>query len=102
MILNAVIGAISTLVLFFLQAKLPMAGLDKAFLGPALFVMGLGAALGSKVVEYFPKWRYFFSIILSEFLKNRVALQFVSQSVRKSISAYLKTGQTAEGSVWCQ
>ena len=28
--------------------------------------------------------------------------QFVSQSVRKSISAYLKTGQTAEGSVWCQ
>ena len=28
--------------------------------------------------------------------------QFVSQSVRKSISAYLKTGQTAEGSAWCQ
>ena len=48
MILNAVIGAISTLVLFFLQAKLPMAGLDQAFLGPALFVMGLGAALGTK------------------------------------------------------
>lgn len=65
MILNAVIGAISTLVLFFLQAKIPMAGLDKAFLGPALFVMGLGAALGSKVVEYFPKWRYGKYIILS-------------------------------------
>jgi MFS family permease len=65
MILNAVIGAISTLVLFFLQAKLPMAGLDKAFLGPALFVMGLGAALGAKVVEYFPKWRYGKYIILS-------------------------------------
>ncbi len=65
MIINAVIGAVSTLVLFFLQAKLPMAGLDKALLGPALFVMGLGAALGSKVVEYFPAWRYKKYMVLS-------------------------------------
>ena len=54
MIVNALIGAVSTLVLFFLQAKLPLAGLNEALLGPALFVMGLGAALGAKVVGYFP------------------------------------------------
>lgn len=58
MFLNALIGAVSTLVLFFLQAKLPLAGLNEALLGPALFVMGLGAAFGAKIVEYFPKLRY--------------------------------------------
>ena len=64
MIVNALIGAVSTLVLFFLQAKLPL-GLNEALLGPALFVMGLGAALGAKVVGYFPKWKYKKYIILS-------------------------------------
>ena len=53
MITNALIGAVSTLVLFFLQAKLPLAGLDGALLGPALFVMGLGAAAGAKISQYF-------------------------------------------------
>lgn len=65
MIVNALIGAVSTLILFFLQAKLPLAGMNEALLGPALFVMGLGAALGAKVVGYFPKWKYKKYIILS-------------------------------------
>ena len=65
MIVNALIGAVSTLVLFFLQAKLPLAGLNEALLGPALFVMGLGAALGAKVVGYFPNWKYKKYVILS-------------------------------------
>ena len=65
MIVNALIGAVSTLVLFFLQAKLPLAGLNEALLGPALFVMGLGAALGAKGGGYFPKWKYKKYIILS-------------------------------------
>ena len=63
MIVNALIGAVSTLVLFFLQAKLPLAGLNEALLGPALFVMG--AALGAKVVGYFPNWKYKKYVILS-------------------------------------
>lgn len=58
MIVNSLIGAVSTLVLFFLQAKLPLAGLSSALLGPALFVMGLGAAVGARVVSYFPNSRY--------------------------------------------
>ena len=65
MVINALIGAVSTLVLFFLQAKLPLAGLNDALLGPALFVMGLGAAFGAKAAGVFPKWKYKKYIIIS-------------------------------------
>jgi MFS family permease len=57
-ILNALVGSISTLLLFFLQAKLPQAGLSNAMLGPILFVMGLGAALGAKVTSLFPDSKF--------------------------------------------
>ncbi len=65
MVINAIIGVVSTLVLFFLQAKLPLAGLNDALLGPALFVMGLGAAFGAKAAGFFPKWKYKKYIIIS-------------------------------------
>ena len=65
MVINALIGAVSTLVLFFLQAKLPLVGLNDALLGPALFVMGLGAAFGAKAAGFFPKWKYKKYIIIS-------------------------------------
>lgn len=58
MLVNALVGAISTLVLFFLQAKLPLAGMSSALLGPALFVMGLGAAIGSRMAAFFYGYRY--------------------------------------------
>ena len=48
MLMNAFAGAISILLTFFLQAQLPLAGLDQAYLGPALFVMGLGGAVGAR------------------------------------------------------
>ena len=64
-VINALIGAVSTLVLFFLQAKLPLAGLNDALLGPALFVMGLGAAFGAKAAGFFPKLKYKKYIIIS-------------------------------------
>lgn len=65
MVLNSLIGAVSTLVLFFLQAKLPMAGLNNAMLGPTLFIMGLGAALGAKMVLYFRNSCYSKIMIIS-------------------------------------
>lgn len=65
MVINALIGAVSTLVLFFLQAKLPLAGLNDALLGPALFVMGFGTAFGAKAAGFFPKWKYKKYIIIS-------------------------------------
>ncbi len=55
---NAVIGAVDVLILFFLQAKLPEVGLGKLWLGPALFIMGMGAAAGAKTAEYFPEKKY--------------------------------------------
>ena len=67
MLVNALIGAVSTLVLFFLQAKLPLAGMNSALLGPALFVMGLGAALGSRMTAYFHKYRYRAILVFSTF-----------------------------------
>ncbi|MDD6639324.1 MAG: MFS transporter [Lachnospiraceae bacterium] len=55
---NALIGSVATLMLFFLQAKLPEVGLKPALLGPALFVMGLGAAFGGKAVSLFTGRKY--------------------------------------------
>ena len=50
-LLNSISGAVSVLILFFLQAKLPMLHLPKFWLGPTLFFMGLGSASGAKVAE---------------------------------------------------
>lgn len=57
-VFNALIGAVDILILFFLQAKLPEMGLGTILLGPALFGMGLGAAVGAKAIEFFPDVRY--------------------------------------------
>ena len=65
MAINAVIGAVSTLVLFFLQAKLPLAGLNQGMLGPALFVMGMGAALGSRATSLFSAVSYKKVVLIS-------------------------------------
>ena len=57
-VFNALIGTVDILILFFLQAKLPEMGLGTILLGPALFGMGLGAAVGAKAIEFFPDVRY--------------------------------------------
>jgi len=58
MLANAFAGAISILLAFFLQAKLPQAGLEAAYLGPALFIMGLGGAVGTRFALRAAKLRY--------------------------------------------
>ena len=65
MIVNSFVGAVSTLVLFFLQAKLPMAGLNNGLLGLSLFIMGLGAALGARMVAHFPQSNYVKLLLIS-------------------------------------
>ncbi len=57
-VFNALIGAVSILILFFMQAYLPKMGLKEIYLGPALFIMGLGAVVGAKAVEFVPDKRY--------------------------------------------
>jgi len=58
MLANALAGAVSILLSFFLQAQLPLAGLKTAYLGPALFVMSLGGALGARLSLRFEKAGY--------------------------------------------
>ncbi len=57
-IFNAFIGAVATLIIFFLQAKLPQLGIKTIWLGPALFAVGMGSVIGAKAIEFFPYLRY--------------------------------------------
>ncbi len=50
MFCNSFVGAIDILLLFFLQAKLPEAGIPSMLLGVALFVMQLGGIIGARVI----------------------------------------------------
>lgn len=47
MLWNAFVGALATLLVFFLQAKLTEVGISRVMLGPCLFIIGLGGAVGS-------------------------------------------------------
>ena len=58
MLWNAFAGSISVLTAFFLQARLPAAGLPELWLGPALFVTSLGGAIGAKAAMAAAQWRY--------------------------------------------
>ena len=58
MMTNSLVGAADILLLFFLQAKLPAAGIPDEWLGPALFLMQLGGIIGAKAVLGFRKHNY--------------------------------------------
>lgn len=58
MFCNSLVGAVDILLLFFLQAKLPEAGVPGAALGFALFFMELGGILGSKMILKGKRIRY--------------------------------------------
>ena len=48
---NALVGGIDVLLLFFLQAKLPMTGIPEWSLGPLLFIMSMGGIFGALVAR---------------------------------------------------
>ena len=58
MIVNSIIGAADTLLLFFLQAKLPERGIPHRLLGAALLFMEIGGIIGSKLITKLPKLSY--------------------------------------------
>lgn len=58
MLINAAAGAVATLLSFFLQSALREAGLRDELLGPALFLLGLGGALGARLSRRLEKWRF--------------------------------------------
>lgn len=58
MLYNSLVGAIDTLLLFFLQAKLPETGISRWWLGFALLFMEMGGIVGSRLILKAPKPRY--------------------------------------------
>ncbi len=58
MFTNSFVGALDILLLFFLQAKLPMAGIPKWALGLALLAMQAGGVLGARVILFVKNVRY--------------------------------------------
>lgn len=58
MLCNSLVGAVDILLLFFLQAKLPVKGLSNRWLGPALLIMELGGIVGSKLILRITKLSY--------------------------------------------
>lgn len=57
MLTNAFLGALAILLSFFLQPRLQASSLPPALLGPALFAMGLGGAVGARLALRIEKWR---------------------------------------------
>lgn len=57
MLINAFLGALAVLLGFFLQARLETSPLARGLIGPALFAMGLGGVLGSRLALRFARWR---------------------------------------------
>ena len=58
MFANSLAGAADTLLLFFLQAKLPQAGMPNWLLGLSLFMMEMGGILGARVILKFREKPY--------------------------------------------
>lgn len=62
---NALVGAADTLLLFFLQARLPMRGAADWLLGPLLFFMSMGGVLGARVSEKASRLKTLFPLCLA-------------------------------------
>lgn len=58
MFCNSLIGAGDILLLFFLQARLPEAGIPRWLLGPALLFMELGGVAGARLILHFKNVDY--------------------------------------------
>lgn len=58
MLFNSFFGSIPVLTAFFLQARLTENGLSTTWLGPGLFAITLGGAVGAKAVTAAAKWDY--------------------------------------------
>lgn len=58
MFCNSLVGALDTVLLFFLQAKLPARGIPRQELGAALLLMELGGVVGARLILHLPRWGY--------------------------------------------
>ncbi len=58
MFTNSFVGALDILLLFFLQAKLPMAGIPNWALGIALLITQAGGIIGARIILYAKRFGY--------------------------------------------
>lgn len=58
MLASSLVGAAATLTAFFLQARLTRAGVSGAALGPALFAISMGGAVGARLAVRISHWSY--------------------------------------------
>lgn len=83
MFCNSFVGAVDTLLLFFLQAKLPECGIPVWALGVALLFMQLGGITGSRLILRCPRvsWRWVLAassaLVLIGFLAEHSGLYWV-------------------------
>jgi MFS family permease len=80
MILNSLVGAVSTMMLFCLQERLPAHGLSGLWFGPALFLMGMGSALGARTARHLRHWSFQKTILITAaavLLCLRLSLSFL-------------------------
>lgn len=68
MLCNSFVGAVDTLLLFFLQAKLPEKGMSEWWLGLALLFIEMGGIVGSKLILKLPKLHYKWIFAISTLL----------------------------------
>lgn len=68
MLCNALIGAAATLLLFFLQAKLPKSGIPERWLGTSLMFIELGGIVGSKLILKLKNLKYKNVFLITIFL----------------------------------
>ena len=64
MLVNAAAGAVATMLLYLLQARLPALGLPAGWLGPGLFLLGLGSTLGLQAARFTGKLPYRLTAVL--------------------------------------
>ena len=58
MLWNSFMGSLSVLTAFFLQARLPLTNMPDLLLGPLLFGISLGGAIGARLAEKISRWQY--------------------------------------------
>lgn len=55
---NAMVGAVATMLLYLLQARLPVMGIPAGWLGTVLFLLGLSGTLGLQITRFTGGLRY--------------------------------------------
>lgn len=58
MLVNSLVGAAAILTVFFLQARLTQVGVSDALLGPVLFVISMGGAVGARASARISCWSF--------------------------------------------